>query len=366
MLDRMEFKTSLDGDDLSRFRVGFEDSLGRILREDLCVGCGSCVISCPLGCLEYADGKPVLIGDCSSCGVCSRVCPRYECPVGEIERFIFGRERMSNEEFGVYRRVCIARTRLNEVRVRCQDGGVVTTLLIYALEDGLIDGAVVSGFDEDEPLRAVPMLAKSKDEILSSAGSRYAYSPNLLALRDAVSHDCRRIAFVGVPCQIEALRRIQILPVKRYAERLSFAVGLFCGGCFSYDGLAGMLRDLLGLNPNDALRVRIKGEIAVLTVHGDERHVSLRDARGYFRRCNLTCTDFSAELADVSVGGIGLEGWTVTVLRSSVGEGLFDDAASMGLLEVRDADMETIRLLVRASRRKRRIATSNLRRLGYS
>ncbi|MCD6537826.1 4Fe-4S binding protein [Candidatus Bathyarchaeota archaeon] len=139
---------------MSRFRMGFEDSLGRILREGLCVGCGSCVASCPLGCLEYSDGKPVLIGDCSSCGICSRVCPRYECSVGEVERFIFGRERMSSEEFGVYRRVCIARTRLREVRVKCQDGGVVTTLLLYAMEDGLIDGAVVSGFDEDEPLRA--------------------------------------------------------------------------------------------------------------------------------------------------------------------------------------------------------------------
>jgi len=351
---------------LSRFRVGFEDSLGRILREDLCVGCGSCVASCPLGCLEYADGKPVLIGDCSSCGVCSRVCPRYECSVGEIERLIFGRERMRGEEFGVYRRVCIARTRLREVRVRCQDGGVVTTLLLYALENGLIDGAVVSGFDEDEPLRAFPMLAKSKGEILSSAGTRYAYSPNLLALRDAISHDCRRIAFVGVPCQIEALRRIQILPVKRYAERLSFVIGLFCSGCFSYDGLAEMLRDLLRLDPNDALRVRIKGDIAVFTVHGDESRVSLRDAKKYFRRCNLTCTDFSAELADISVGGIGLEGWTVTVLRSSVGEEIFDDAASRGLLEVRNADEETIRLLVRVSRRKRRIGLSNLRRLGYS
>ena len=351
---------------MSRIRMNFEDSLGRILREGLCVGCGSCVASCPLGCLEYADGKPVLIGDCSSCGVCSRVCPRYERSVGETERFIFGRERMSSEEFGVYRRICIARTKLRDVRIRCQDGGVVTTLLLHAMDEGLIDGAVVSGFDEDEPLRAVPMLAKSKDEILSSAGTRYAYSPNLLALRDAVSHDCRRIAFVGVPCQIEALRRIQILPIERYAERVSFAIGLFCSGCFSYDGLAEMLRDLLRLNTNDALRMRIKGEIAVLTVHGDERRISLKDAKRYFRRCNLTCTDFSAELADISVGGIGMEGWTVTVLRSNVGERVFDDAASRGLLEVRDADEKTIRLIVKVSKRKRRIGMSNLRRLGHS
>jgi len=346
--------------------MNFEDSLGRILREGLCVGCGSCIASCPLGCLEYADGKPVLIGDCSSCGVCSRVCPRYESSVGEIERFIFGRERMSSEKFGVYRKVYIARTRLREVRMRCQDGGVVTTLLLHAMEDGLIDGAIVSGFDENEPLRAVPMLAKSNDEILSSAGTRYAYSPNLLALRDAVSHNCRKIAFVGVPCQIEALRMIQILPVKRYAERLVFAIGLFCSGCFSFDSLAGMIRDLLRLDPNDALKVRIKGEIAVFTVHGDERHISIRDAKRYFRRCNLTCTDFSAELADISAGGIGLKGWTITVLRSSFGERIFDDAASKGLLEVKDADEETIRLLIRVSRRKRRIGMSNLRRLGHS
>jgi len=81
---------------------------------------------------------------------------------------------------------------------------------------------------------------------------------------------------------------------------------------------------------------------------------------------DISASSAAAELADISAGGIGLKGWTITVLRSSFGERIFDDAASKGLLEVKDADEETIRLLIRVSRRKRRIGMSNLRRLGHS
>src|SRR5256885_7156503 len=47
------------------------------------------------------------------------------------------------------------------------------------------------------------------------------------------------------------------------------------------------------------------------------------------------CGDFTAELADISCGGVAAMDWTITILRSKRGEELFDDMVRRGLLAVR-------------------------------
>ncbi|OYT43301.1 hypothetical protein B6U84_06255 [Candidatus Bathyarchaeota archaeon ex4484_40] len=116
-------------------KIGFEDSLKKLVVPELCVGCGSCVAFCPMKCLEYSDGLPRLVGRCTECGICFQVCPSCGPPQEEIERLIFGRERRREEEFGVYRRVVVAQTTDRRIREVCQDGGLVTSLLTFALEE---------------------------------------------------------------------------------------------------------------------------------------------------------------------------------------------------------------------------------------
>jgi len=338
-------------------KVSFEESLGRHILPSLCIGCASCVAVCPIKCLEYINGRPVLTGDCISCGICSQICPRYKLSILDMERYVFGRERRHGEEFGIYRRIVFVRTRIDEVKRVCQDGGVVTSLLLYALKDGLIDGAVVSGVDDKKPLKTVPKLAESREEIIRSAGTRYTYSPNILALRDAVTRGKQSLAFVGTPCQIQAVRRIQMLPLNRYAKRLCFTIGLFCSECFSYEGLVDdLLRRKMGIDPKDVVKMNIKGRLLVSTSQGIVKEVSLKEVKRYASSCVLACSDFSAELADISVGGLGLEGWSFTILRTKLGEKIFGEAESEGFLETRPVKQSSkaLSLLVNLSRRKRR------------
>ncbi len=337
-------------------KISFEESLGKHVLPSLCIGCASCVAVCPIGCLEYVDGRPVLTKECSSCGICSQICPRYKLSIPRLEEFIFGRERKPDEEFGIYRRMVIARTKDDRVREFCQDGGVVTSLLLYALEEGIIDGAVVSGIDKEKPLKAVPKLAESVKEIIESAGTRYTYSPNMLALRDAIDLKKESLAFVGTPCQIQAVRRIQALPLNRYAKRLNFTVGVFCSECFSYDGLVNkLIKEGLGINPTEVKKMNIKGKLIISTVNGDVQTVSLKEAKKYASNCVSSCSDFSAELADISVGGLGLDGWTFTILRTERGENLFEEAETKGLLETKPVEptSRALSLLVKLSRKKR-------------
>jgi len=343
-------------------KIGFEESLGKHVLPSLCIGCASCVVVCPIGCLEYINGRPVLTKECNSCGICSRICPRYKVSISTLEQIIFNRERKPDEEFGIYRRIVIARTRDERIKKACQDGGVVTSLLLYALKEGIIDGAIVSGVDEEKPLMATPKLAESINEIIESAGTRYTYSPNILALKDAIARGKKSLAFVGTPCQIQAVRRIQAFPLGKYAKRLSFTIGVFCSECFSYDGLVNkLIKEELGINPAEVKKMNIKGKLIVTTLQGGVKTVSLKEAKRYASNCVSACPDFSAELADISAGGLGLSGWTFTILRTERGESIFEEAESKGLIETKslEPDSKALSLLVRLSRKKRREAASS-------
>jgi len=337
-------------------KVSFEETLGRmVVGRGLCVGCASCVVSCPFKCLEYFNGNPKIVGECKACGICAQICPRFNFSMPQLEEFVFGRKRKPEEEFGIYKRIIAARATSDKVLRVCQDGGVVTSLLISALDEGLIDGAALSYESPEEPLRATPRLALTKDDILGSAGTRYTYSPNILALNEGVQRKAGKLAFVGTPCQIHALRRMQMLPLKKYADAVKFLVGLFCSESFTYDGLVkGLLLGKLGVKPEEVVGINIKGKVLLKMRSGEVRAVSLKEIRDYACAFCSACPDFSAELADISVGGLGLEGWSLTIVRTDIGEEVFRRAELSGAVRVKPLeDARIIDLLIRMSRRKR-------------
>jgi len=342
-------------------KVSFEETLGTHVLPSLCIGCAACVVACPFDCLEYADEKPSLVKECKVCGICAQVCPKYNLSISELERLVFGRERRADEEYGIFRRTAIAQAVNPKIRKVCQDGGVVTALLVHALNEGLIDSAVLSGVSEAEPLKAVPKLVTTIDEILTSAGTRYTYSPSMLALREGVKQKKRSLAFVGTPDQIQAFRKVQALPLKKYSEAVAFTFGVFCSECFTYEGLVDQLiRKELGIIPAEVAKLNIKGRLLVTTKSGRVEEVRLKEAKQHVRDCVKRCSDFSAELADVSVGGLGLEGWTLTILRTEKGLDLFQGAEAKGLIQTRKAEEEpqVLDLLVKLSKRKRENAAN--------
>ena len=333
-------------------KVGFEEGLGEVVSSGRCAGCGACVAACPTKVLEYRDG-PVLTGECKECGICSQVCPRREFDWSRVEEHAFGRARTPDEEFGVYRRLVVARTTDGEIKRVCQDGGVVTTILAYTLEAGVIEGAVVSCVGE-KPLYPKPTVATTRDELLSCAGTRYIYSPNLLALRDAAK--LGSFSMVGTPCHIQALRKMQLIPLKKYVNKLSYTIGLMCTESFQYDGFVDAIREKLGVSPENVKKTNIKAKLIVTTKSGEEKTIPLRELRPYMRTGCRHCTDFSAEAADISVGGVGLSGWNLVIIRSEKGEEIFNMVAESGALELKPAEEEkrALELLSKLTAMKRK------------
>ena len=298
---------------------------------------------------------------CENCGICVVICPQYERTQPSLEETIFGRQRKPEEEFGIYRRIVIAQACDEKILGACQDGGVVTALLTYALGNEMIDGAAVSGVSQDKPFYPVPRLVTTAEEVLECSGTRYTYSPNLLAFQEGVNQNRKRLAFVGTPCQIHALRKIEDLLLE-YVNPLRTAIGLLCTESFTYEGLMEKhIQGELGVNLGDIEKMNIKAKILVATKSGEEKVVPLKEAKQFARKSCTICADFSAELADISVGGLGLSGWTFTILRTKKGEELFDSAVRKGFLKTRPVEEEqrAFDLLLKLSKRKRETAGSS-------
>ena len=343
---------------MSAPKLGFEETLQQtVVLQDLCSGCAACILVCPFGCLEYFEEKPKLIKKCEICGICPKVCPRFEFSQATLEKLVFEREHQPEEEFGIHKRLVIAQTTNESILRSCQDGGVVSALLTYAFNNGMIDSAIVSATRKQEPWFPVPRLISTPQEVLDSAGTRYTYSPNLLALQEAVKQKKKSLAFVGTPCQIQSLRKIEAFPLKKYSCIINFTIGLMCTESFTYEGLMKRhVEGVLGVDLNDVTKINIKGKVLITTKSGEIKEISLQEAKQYTRKGCLPCTDFSSELADISTGGLGLSDWTFTIIRTKKGEEIFDSAEKVGAVRTRPAEEEkfAMNLLVKLSRRKRK------------
>ncbi len=335
----------------------YTDVLDRVIETGLCSGCGTCVVACKVNsraCLEYVEKPLREEGLCIDCGLCLHSCARADVL---MERMGFiGRE--VSEGVGGVRAAYAVRTTREDVRRVCQDGGFVTTLLLWLYEKGLIDAALLSGVGK-QPQSAEPRLAKSADEILASAGTRYTYSPNILPLLEEVPklapYSAGKVAFVGVPCQIQSLKKAHRNNVKPF-ERVKISIGLFCSESFDYRGLMkqkieGEMKIPLG----QISKTNIKGKFLIYLRDGRQYEIALKDIKGYVRRACEFCDDFTAEDADVSAGGVGLDGWSAVLVRSKIGEEAVNGMITDKVIEAKPLQefKSAYDLMLKLSRNKR-------------
>lgn len=335
----------------------------------LCTGCAGCVIVCPRDVLVAGDDDlPVqisegmaadqcVIGD-RGCDVCTRACPRFGRWEPELDTVIGGRPRQPEEVYGHALKVVLAKATDPAITAVAQDGGLVSALLVWALDENLIDGALVSRIADNGhgPFDAAPAVAASREEVLATAGSRYTYSANTLAFDEAVERGLRQLALVGMSCQASVPAALEARGERRVARRSAMTIGLLCSKTFTYEGQRQVLSDH-GVAIDDVTKINIKGRYQVWTRDGGYQEVPLKPFHAHTRPACLHCPDFAAQHADLSVGGIGNESaWTLTIVRTDRGQQWLDDALAAGVIEVRDAndDPAALALLDRLSVSSRR------------
>jgi coenzyme F420 hydrogenase subunit beta len=331
----------------------WKELFSEVVTSGLCTGCAACVVACPHDVLDYetANGvyKPWHLDidggrdNCThgetGCTLCTRACPRFRNWESEIDTHKFARERTDDEVYGIGD-VLLAKSTDESILDNGQDGGVVSTLLIYALENDIIDAALVSGLEGDGTTwRAEPRVATTRQDVLDTAKSRYTYSANLLAYPKAVEGGAERIALVGMGCMASAPGVMQSRKAGKIARRLGFTIGLLCSKTFDDAIFEELFEAKYNIKRADIKKMNIKGVFQIWTNDGEFHEVPLKEAHAFTREGCTHCPDFAAEHADISTGGIGAFGdWTLVIVRTDKGRELMNALKEKGLIETRPGD----------------------------
>jgi coenzyme F420 hydrogenase subunit beta len=274
------------------------------------------------------------------CTSCTRACPRFRTWEPEIDEFLFGRPRTVEESAGQYKDIVLARATDAVLHDVGQDGGLVSALLVYALEHDVIDAALVSYLEGDgSTWKAIPGVARTRDDVIASAGSRYTYSANTLAYNDAIESGAERIALVGMSCQSSVPPVMKQRRAGKVARRLSLNIGLLCSKTFDDAIFEELFEAKYGLKKSEMKKMNIKGVFQIWMKNGDYHEVPLKECHAWTREgCNM-CPDFAAEHADISTGGIGaFNDWTLTIVRTDAGRDLMDAMLRDGWIQTRPGD----------------------------
>ncbi len=344
----------------------FEDLHNEVIKPGLCTGCGACVASCRFNALNITSRKPKLVGKCENCNICYYECPQTGAPAKLVEH-IFG-QATPDPNIGVYRKSFSVKTKDPKLRKKCQDGSAVTSMLTWLLKKGFIDGAVVTGVD-GESWKPEPNVALTSDKIIQCAGTKYTSTPILSGLKDAVDLYLKeRVALVGTPCQINAIRRMQFgdRAFHHLADSVKLVIGLFCMESFNYRKLKNFVRQKLKTSLENVSKFDIKkGNFVVYTKKGSKREVKVKLLKKCVNTFCLVCPDFSCELADISVGAVGSPlGRSTVLVRTKVGAEAFKVARNNPKLGVKSLKLVKpgIGLVKRLSRRKKNTTEKLLKR----
>jgi coenzyme F420 hydrogenase subunit beta len=240
---------------------------------------------------------------------------------------------------GKYKTCISARSTDKDILKGAQDGGIVTQLFTYALEEGIIDGAIVAG-PSDEPWRPRPMVAMTKEDLLKSRGTRYNICPSVSFIKEATrSYGLDKIGFVGVPCQVQAIRKGQLYPfgLRDVPDKIALVVGIFCMENFPYQSLVQLVEDHAGVKMESVKKMEIgKGKFTVYTDRGNVVGLPLKVTHKYNQPGDHVCLDYVADWADVSTGSVGSpDGWSTVFVRTKVGDSVWAKALAAGCFETK-------------------------------
>jgi coenzyme F420 hydrogenase subunit beta len=156
--------------------------------------------------------------------------------------------------------------------------------------------------------------------------------------------DVRPLAVVGVPCQVDGVRlqqhsSIRLEMANWYRENITLVIGLFCSEAFTHESII-RLAELVEVEPERIENINIKGRVVVRLDSGEVRYASLKTYGEWARPACLYCLDYGPANADIGAGGIGLDDWTYTIIRTEAGHAAFQGAIDDGWIETRPLEDE--------------------------
>jgi coenzyme F420 hydrogenase subunit beta len=274
---------------------------------------------------------------CTDCGVsrmsdpkqCGQACQFIKPDYPAMELRVHGRirdpGRTDEEFFGPFRRMM--RAAMRQPRDGAQWTGITTRIGERLLETGAVDAVLTMAQDPDDKWKPMPVLVTKPEGMAECRGMRMGYAPSLALLEPARAMGYKRIAVIGIPCQVYALRALEL---KLGFEKL-YVIGTPCSDNTTTKSFHQFL-DLLSDQPDTITYLEFRADY----------HVELRFADGkvkeipflllpisklppdFFPMTCRTCVDYTNSLADITVGYMGGQGEQWLLVRNERGEELLN------------------------------------------
>lgn len=272
---------------------------------------------------------------CTDCGIsrtseperCGRACQFVRPDYPGLERRVHGRARDAARpdelHFGPFRRM--VRAALVPQRDGAQWTGIATSIGERLLESGRVDAVLTVAPDPADRWRPVPVLVTRASDMAQVRGMRMGYAPLLALLEPARALGLRRIAMIGIPCQVYALRALE---QELGFERI-YVIGTPCSDNTTTERFHQFLA-LLSQEPDTItyLEFRADFQVELRFADGTTREIPFLQLpisqlpADFFPLTCRTCVDYTNVLADVTVGYMGGQGEQWLLVRNELGEEL--------------------------------------------
>lgn len=266
------------------------------------------------------------------------------------------------EGIGIVDKIWTGHASDQAIRLNAASGGIITGSLIGLLEKGIIDGAVVNIPDPDRLPEGKSILAKTKEALMHSAKSIYCMTEINQGLNIArCDADIKKLAVVGLPCQISDLRKI-LEEDAHLKKKVFVCIGLMCGHNMLSSATVEALKQS-GIDINDvqevcyrshgwypfSYSVKMKDESIKDFLWPNSSLQKIWSSLKYLPRRCLACSDFAAEKADIACCDAWLdefrgnqEGYSIILTHNKKGSSIIEQLIEDKVLNLKEDDISCL------------------------
>ena len=298
-------------------------TIEKIVKEGYCVGCGGCayVSNSQMEINEYGEYVPEVNVLKITNEKLEKVCPSLSPDLNEdmLACDLFSSDNKYDETLGYYKKTFAAYIKEGNFRKKGTSGGTTTWIVTELLRNNLIDGVihVKENIREDisDPFYKYG-LSHTENEIRLAAKTRY-HVVEMNEVLSLIKDSNKRYAFIGVPCMIKTIRRLQLIE-PQLKTKIPFTISLVCGHLKSINWSLSLGWGA-GVHPKNSAKIqyRTKGKdiparAYVFRVEDKDKNIIQKDsalvAGGKFnagalmlKACEF-CDDVIGETSDLTVG----------------------------------------------------------------
>lgn len=312
---------------------------------EYCTGCGLCAA---VNKTTFERGNKEFLYPClkaSDADLCRMVCPAAGNAANNFQ---------DGTTWGKMESCCLAWSSDDTTRFKASSGGVITSLCIYLLEKHMVDAVIQVKRNSEDQTKTITVVNTTKEAVSECCGSRYTSSAPLMEIKGLVENG-KKYAFVGKPCDVSALRMLQVGGIEAWTEQIIYMFSFFCAGQPSENANQKLLHALGCDSITDIEDLSYRGNgwpgfAAVRLKNGSKHQMGYEKSwmtilgRDVRRSCRF-CADGTGEQADISCGDAWYltpdgkpnfeeaAGRNVVFARTQKGEELLEAAIQDGVVE---------------------------------